>query len=90
MLSLEGLDQLQAVRDRLIRAGLYEQLFADMGPDLWELLTVVGKRFGDYKPLTQREFLGLVEEAFNLSMRHDAGLARTVEGRRPPSSASSG
>ncbi|MFJ8596595.1 AHH domain-containing protein [Streptomyces sp. NPDC093598] len=79
MLSLEGLDQLQAVRDRLIRAGLYEQLFADMGPDLWALLMKVGERFGDHKPLTLREFLGLVEEAFNLTLRHDAGLARTVE-----------
>ncbi|MFH9958478.1 AHH domain-containing protein [Streptomyces roseolus] len=79
MLSLEGLDALQAVRGQLIQAGLYEQLFADMGPELWELLTVVGKRFGDHKPLTGREFVRLVEEALDLSLRHDSGLARTVE-----------
>ncbi|MGW6534751.1 AHH domain-containing protein [Streptomyces sp. NPDC055011] len=79
MLSLEGLDALQAVRGRLIQAGLYEQLFADMGPELWELLTVVGKRFGDDKPLTGREFVRLLEEALGLSLRHDTGLARTVD-----------
>lgn len=79
MISLDGLAQLQAVRDRLIRAGLYEQLFADMGSELWELLTEVGKKFGDHKSLTVREFIGLVAEALNLSMHHDAGLSRNVE-----------
>ncbi|MFJ2089473.1 AHH domain-containing protein [Streptomyces sp. NPDC087901] len=79
MISLEGLTQLQAVRDRLIRAGLYEQLFADMGSELWELLTEVGKKFGGHKSLTVREFIGLVAEALNLTMHHDTGLSRNVE-----------
>lgn len=79
MKSLDGLAQLQAVRDRLLRAGLYEQLFADMGSELWELLTEVGKKFGDHKSLTVREFIGLVAEALNLSMHHDTGLSRNVE-----------
>ncbi|MGX1886729.1 AHH domain-containing protein [Streptomyces sp. NPDC055287] len=79
MISLDGLAQLQAVRDRLIQAGLYEQLFADMGSDFWELLTAVGKKFGDNKALTVREFIGFVTEALNLTMQHDAGLSRNVE-----------
>ncbi|WP_435971991.1 AHH domain-containing protein [Streptomyces sp. Qhu_M48] len=78
MISLDGLAQLQAVRARLIQAGLYEQLFADMGSDLWDLLTAVGRKFGDQKPLTVREFIGLVAEALNLTMRHDAGLSTNV------------
>ncbi|MER5961476.1 AHH domain-containing protein [Streptomyces sp. NPDC002057] len=78
MISLDGLAQLQAVRARLIQAGLYEQLFADMGSDLWDLLTAVGRKFGDQKPLTVREFIGLVAEALNLTMRHDAGLSPNV------------
>ncbi|MFD4387651.1 AHH domain-containing protein [Streptomyces sp. NPDC058486] len=82
MISLDGLAQLQTVRDRLIQAGLYEQLFADLGSDLWDLLTAVGKKFGDQKSLTVREFIGLVAEALNLSMRHDAGLTQNVEAER--------
>ncbi len=79
MLSLDGMTQLQAVRDRLIKAGLYEQLFADLGSDLWDLLMEVGKKFGDHRELTVREFIGLVAEALNLTMRHDVGLSRNVE-----------
>ncbi|MFD8208786.1 AHH domain-containing protein [Streptomyces sp. NPDC059695] len=82
MISLEGLSQLQAVRDRLIQAGLYEQLFADMGGELWELLTAVGEKFGGEKPLTTGEFVDLVAEAMNLTMRHDAGLGHNVEGEQ--------
>ncbi|MCF2436269.1 hypothetical protein LV779_25630 [Streptomyces thinghirensis] len=77
--SLDGMTELQAVRDRLITAGLYEQLFADLGSDLWDLLMEVGKKFGDHKELTVREFIGLVAEALNLTMQHDVGLSRNVE-----------
>ncbi|WP_426367431.1 AHH domain-containing protein [Streptomyces sp. E-08] len=78
MISLKDRSELKAVRARLIEAGLYEQLFADMGSDLWDLLTAVGEKFGAEQTLTMREFVDLVAEALNLTMRHDAGLSHNV------------
>ncbi|MEW2175301.1 AHH domain-containing protein [Streptomyces sp. NPDC005406] len=79
MKSLDSMAELLTVRDQLIQHGLYEQLFADMGNDLWSLLIEVGKKFGDHKPLAMGEFLRLVTEAFNLGTDRDATLKRTVE-----------
>ncbi|MFD3565997.1 AHH domain-containing protein [Streptomyces sp. NPDC058667] len=80
MRSLDSMIELQAVRDRLIQHGLYEQLFADLGSELWALLTDIGKRFGESQPLTMTEFLGLIAETFNLGTeQRDRSLTRTVE-----------
>ncbi|MFB7340277.1 AHH domain-containing protein [Streptomyces hydrogenans] len=79
MISLDDLAQLQAVRARLIQAGLHAQLFADMGSDLWDLLTAVGQKFGDKKDVTVREFIGFVAEALHLTMKRDAGTGQDVE-----------
>ncbi|WP_037710497.1 AHH domain-containing protein, partial [Streptomyces griseus] len=78
MISLESMAQLQAVRERLILAGLYEQLFADLGSDLWDLLTVIGGKFGGDKPLTAQELIDLVAEALGLKTHEDAGFSRGV------------
>ncbi|MEV7535247.1 AHH domain-containing protein [Streptomyces hydrogenans] len=82
MISLDDLAQLQAVRARLVQAGLYTQLFADMGSDLWDLLTAVGQKFGDKKDVTVREFIGFVAEALHLSMRREAGTGQDAERER--------
>ncbi|MFJ8128652.1 AHH domain-containing protein [Streptomyces hydrogenans] len=82
MISLDDLAQLQAVRARLVQAGLHAQLFADMGSDLWDLLTAVGQKFGDKKDVTVREFIGFVAEALHLSMRRDAGTGQDAERER--------
>ncbi|MGW4855486.1 AHH domain-containing protein [Streptomyces sp. NPDC004288] len=79
MRSIEGMADLLAVRDRLIQHGLYEQLFADLGNDLWTLLVDIGKKFGDHRPFGAGEFLGLVTEAFNLGTDRDATLKTGVE-----------
>ncbi|MFK0210959.1 AHH domain-containing protein [Streptomyces sp. NPDC090298] len=79
MRSIEGMADLLAVRDRLIQHGLYEQLFADLGNDLWTLLVDIGKRFGDHRPFGAGEFLGLVTEAFNLGTDRDTTLKTGVE-----------
>ncbi|MGW6851208.1 AHH domain-containing protein [Streptomyces virginiae] len=80
MRSLDSMSELQAVRDRLIQCGLYEQLFADLGGELWALLTHIGKKFCENKPLTTTEFMGLIAEAFNLGTeQRDASLQKSVE-----------
>ncbi|MGF1430791.1 AHH domain-containing protein [Kitasatospora sp. LaBMicrA B282] len=78
MRSLDSLAELAAVQQRLAEAGVAAQLFRDVGPALWDLLTTVGARFGDQRTLTFGEVAELVDESFQLSPQTRAQLRESA------------
>ncbi|MGA5823986.1 AHH domain-containing protein [Kitasatospora sp. NPDC094028] len=80
MCSLDSVTQLHAVLEKLAAAHLVEQLYGDLGENLWTLLTGVGRRFGSTDPFTFGTFLTLVRDAFGLSPKVRESIAASVAG----------
>ncbi|MFF7534711.1 AHH domain-containing protein [Streptomyces bobili] len=83
MRSLDSLSQVKAVKETLSKAGLYEQLFADLDSELWKLLTTVGKKFAEHKPVSFHEFDKLLGEAFKQPKGLDFTVERALEANKP-------
>ncbi|MEV3912614.1 AHH domain-containing protein [Streptomyces canus] len=78
MRSLKSVAELDYVRGELARAGIAEQLFRDIGDNLWDLLVTVGSRFGRHTDFTVRGVANLVAEAFDLSPEAREEIRRNV------------
>jgi hypothetical protein len=55
----DGRSELLALVEVLRRGGIFDQLFADLDSEMWQLLRTVGERFGDPGGLTRTELIDI-------------------------------